>query len=65
MVLGIQQLLLGCEGAPELEAANVRRLGFTKDAQEIGQQFGSYQFPTNQMQGSRASQPLADVKPNI
>ena len=36
------------EGAPELEAAKkFVDWALTTDAQEIGQQFGSYQFPTN------------------
>lgn len=36
------------EGAPELEAAKIFiDWSLTKDAQEIGQEFGSYQFPTS------------------
>lgn len=36
------------KGAPELEAAKIFvDWALTKKAQEIGQQFGSYQFPTN------------------
>lgn len=36
------------EGAPELEAAKqFIDWSLTKEAQEIGQQFGSYQFPSN------------------
>lgn len=36
------------EGAPELEAAKIFiDWALTKEVQEIGQQFGSYQFPTN------------------
>lgn len=36
------------EGAPELEAAKMFvDWALTTDAQEIGQQFGSYQFPSN------------------
>ena len=36
------------EGAPELEAAKMFiDWALTKEAQEIGQQFGSYQFPSN------------------
>lgn len=36
------------EGAPELEAAKIFiDWALTTDAQEIGQQFGSYQFPSN------------------
>lgn len=36
------------DGAPELEAAKIFvDWALTKEAQEIGQQFGSYQFPTN------------------
>jgi len=37
----------------------------TKDAQEIGQQFGSYQFPTNpDAKVPEQAKPLADVKLN-
>ncbi len=54
------------EGAPELEAAKMFvDWALTKDAQEIGQQFGSYQFPTNpDAKVPEQAKPLADVKLN-
>lgn len=54
------------EGAPELEAAKIFvDWALTKDAQEIGQQFGSYQFPTNpDAKVPEQAKQFADVKLN-
>lgn len=52
------------EGAPELEAAKIFvDWALTKEAQEIGQQFGSYQFPTNpEAKVPEQAAPYSDVK---
>lgn len=54
------------EGAPELEAAKIFvDWALTKEAQEIGQQFGSYQFPTNpDAKVPEQAKQFADVKLN-
>lgn len=54
------------DGAPELEAAKMFvDWSLTKEAQEIGQQFGSYQFPTNpDANVPEQAKPLKDVKLN-
>lgn len=54
------------EGAPELEAAKIFiDWALSKDAQEIGQQFGSYQFPTNpEAKVPEQAKDIADVKLN-
>ncbi|HEY8363535.1 MAG TPA: ABC transporter substrate-binding protein [Tissierellaceae bacterium] len=53
-------------GAPELEAAKIFvDWALTKEAQEIGQQYGSYQFPTNPDANiPEQAKPLANVKLN-
>lgn len=52
------------EGAPELEAAKTFvDWALTKEAQEIGQQFGSYQFPTSpDAKVPEQAEPFKDVK---
>lgn len=54
------------EGAPELEAAKMFvDWALTKEAQEIGQQFGSYQFPTSpEAKVPEQAKPLMDVELN-
>lgn len=54
------------EGAPELEAAKIFvDWALTTEAQEIGQQFGSYQFPTNpDAKIPEKAEALRDVKLN-
>lgn len=54
------------EGAPEPEAAKMFvDWALTKEAQEIGQQFGSYQFPTNpEANVPEQAKPLMNVKLN-
>lgn len=54
------------EGAPELEAAKMFvDWALSTDAQEIGQQFGSYQFPTNpDAKVPEQALPLKDTKLN-
>lgn len=54
------------DGAPEPEAAKMFvDWALTKEAQEIGQQFGSYQFPTNpDANVPEQAKPLMDVKLN-
>ena len=53
-------------GAPELEAAKIFvDWALTKEAQEIGQQYDSYQFPTNpDAKIPEQAKPLANVKLN-
>lgn len=52
------------KGAPEFEAAKIFiDWALTKEAQEIGQQFGSYQFPTNpDAKVPEQALPFANVK---
>ena len=66
MVLGIQTAAVGIiAGAPELEAAKIFVDWALTRTHRVGQQFGSYQFPTNpEANVPEQAKPLADVKLN-